>query len=149
LEEGPVKIAKKGDITKYGNWRGITLMSVAAKVMDKVLTTSISGGVGAKVRKQQADYRKGRSTTEQIIILRDVVEQAVEWNSSLYVCFVDYGKPCGRSWRVMGNRRSFSESSTQCMKAGVKQGCNMSWFLLLLVIDWIMRIVTGANTGIR
>ena len=36
------------------------------------------------------------------------------------------------------------------VKSGVKQGCNMSGFLFLLVIDWIMRrTVTGANTGIR
>ena len=36
------------------------------------------------------------------------------------------------------------------VKSGVKQGCNMSGFLFLLVIDWIMtRTVTDANTGIR
>ena len=36
------------------------------------------------------------------------------------------------------------------VKSSVKQGCNMSGFLFLLVIDWIMRrTVTGASTGIR
>ncbi len=36
------------------------------------------------------------------------------------------------------------------VKSGVKQGYNMSGFLFLLVIDWIMRrTATGANTGIR
>ena len=36
------------------------------------------------------------------------------------------------------------------MKSGVKLGCNMSGFLFLLVIDWIMRrTLTGAKTGIR
>ena len=36
------------------------------------------------------------------------------------------------------------------VKSGVKQGCNMSGFLFLLVIDWIMRrTVSGANTGIK
>ena len=35
-------------------------------------------------------------------------------------------------------------------KSGVKQGCNMSGFLFLLVIDWIMRKATADNnTGIR
>ena len=87
-----VKIAKKGDLTKCGNWRGITLMSVAAKVMGKVLIRRISGGVDAKLRMEQAGFRKGRSTIEQIFVLRNIVEQVVEWNSSLYVCFVDYEK---------------------------------------------------------
>ena len=58
-------------------------MSVAAR---------ISGGVDAKLRKEQAGFRKGRSTIEQIFVLRNIVEQAVEWNSSLYVYFVDYEK---------------------------------------------------------
>ncbi|XP_021370819.1 uncharacterized protein LOC110461605 [Mizuhopecten yessoensis] len=36
------------------------------------------------------------------------------------------------------------------VKSGVKQGCNMSGFLSLLVIDWIMRATTNSNnTGIR
>ena len=78
-----VKIAKKGDLTKCENWRGITLMSVAAKVMGKVLIRRISGGVDAKLRKEQAGFRKGRSMIEQIFVLRNIVEQAVEWNSSL------------------------------------------------------------------
>ena len=29
---------------------------------------------------------------EQIVVLRNIVEQVVEWNSSLYLCFVDYEK---------------------------------------------------------
>ena len=36
------------------------------------------------------------------------------------------------------------------VKSGVKQGCNMSGFLFLLVIDWVMRrTVADAGTGIR
>ena len=38
------------------------------------------------------------------------------------------------------------------VKISVKQGCNMSGFLFLLVTDWTMRRTVsreGANTGIR
>ena len=36
------------------------------------------------------------------------------------------------------------------VNSGVQQGCNMSGFLFLLVIDWVMRrSVEGARTGIR
>ena len=171
-----VKIAKKGDLTKCGNWRGITLMSVAAKVMSKVLIRRISGGVDARLRKEQACFRKGRSTIEQIFVLRNIVEQAVEWNSSLYVCFVDYEKAFDSVhrktlWKMEsygipsklvrmvnamydGSHCAIVEGTNQTdwfdVKSGVKQGCNMSGFLFLLVIDWIMRrTVLGANTGIR
>ena len=30
--------------------------------------------------------------TEQIFVLRNIIEQVAEWNSSLYLCFVDYEK---------------------------------------------------------
>ena len=35
------------------------------------------------------------------------------------------------------------------IKTGVKQGCNMSWFLFLMVVDWVMRrTVRNDETGI-
>ena len=86
------RLPKKGNLTKCGNWRGITLMSVTAKVMGKVLIQRISDGIDAKLRKEQAGFRQGRSTKEQIVILRNTAEQTIEWNSSLYVRFVDYEK---------------------------------------------------------
>ena len=161
-----IRIANKGNLTKCGNWWGITLMSVAAKVMRKVLIKRVSNGVDIKLRKGQAGFRPGRSTVEQIYILRNIVEQAVEWNSSLYVCFVDYEKAFDsvhRStlWKIMESYGippklvrivSTMYDGSQCavvcdtgqtdwfdVKSGVKQGCNMSGFLFLLVIDWIMR----------
>ena len=53
-----------------------------------------------------------------------------------------------------GNQFAVVDSSGQTdwftVGSGVKQGCNMSGFLFLLVIDWIMRAtVEGSNTGIR
>jgi len=95
-------------------------MSVAAKVMGKVLIRRTSGGVDTKLRKEHAGFRKGRSTIEQIFVLRNIVEQAVEWNSSLYVCFVDYEKAFDSVhrktlWKIMEYRRSLSEWSTLCM----------------------------------
>ena len=41
------------------------------------------------------------------------------------------------------------ESTWFRVKTGVKQGCNMSGFLFLLVIDWIMKHSIQGNTGIR
>ena len=87
-----VKLPKKGDLTNCGNWRGITLMPTAAKVMGKVIIKRISRGVDKKLRKEQAGFRSGRSTIEQIFVLRNIIEQSVEWNASLYICFIDYEK---------------------------------------------------------
>ena len=102
------------------------------------------------------------------------MEQTIEWNSSLYVCFHDYEKAFDREtlWKMMESYRippklfrmvKATYDGSQCVvidgagqtgwidvKSGVKQGCNMSGFLFLLVIDWIMRrTLEGDNTGIR
>ncbi|VDP62357.1 unnamed protein product [Schistosoma curassoni] len=48
--------------------------------------------VDTQLRDQQAGFRKDRSCTDQIVTLRIIVEQSVEWNSSIYINFIDYGK---------------------------------------------------------
>ena len=87
-----VKLPKKGDLTKCSNWEGITLMVVAAKVLGRMIITQIRDGIDNKLHQEQAGFRKGRGTTEQIFILRNIIEQCNEWNSNLYVCFVDFEK---------------------------------------------------------
>ena len=57
--------------------------------MGRVLIKRIVAGSDAELRGEQPDLRNGRSTTEQIFVL---VEQVVELNSSLFLCFVDYEK---------------------------------------------------------
>ena len=87
-----VKLPKKGDLTECNNWRGVTLMVVAEKVLDRIIITRIRDGIDDKLRQEQAGFRKGRGTTEQIFILRNIIEQCIEWNANLYVCFVDFEK---------------------------------------------------------
>ena len=62
-------------------------MSIAAKVMCKVIITRIRDGADHQLRPEQAGYRKGRSTTEQIFVFRNIIERVVEWNPCLYLCF--------------------------------------------------------------
>ena len=52
----------------------------------------MKGEVDKTLREEQAGFRQDRSCTDQIATLRIIVEQSIEWNSSLYVNFVDYEK---------------------------------------------------------
>ena len=45
-----------------------------------------------QLRKEQASYRKGRGTTDQIFILGNIIEQVSEWQATLYLNFVDFEK---------------------------------------------------------
>ncbi|VDP40803.1 unnamed protein product [Schistosoma margrebowiei] len=87
-----VKIPKKGDLSKCENYRGITLLSIPGKVLNRVLLNRMKDVVDAQLRDQQAGFRKDRSCTDQIATLQIIVEQSVEWNSSLYINFIDYEK---------------------------------------------------------
>ena len=105
-----IKLPKEGDLTECNNQRGVTLMAVAAKVLGRIIITRIRDRMDNKLCQEQAGFRKDRGTTEQIFILRNVIEQCIEWNAKLYVCFVDFEKAfdsVDRSvlWRIM---RSYS-----------------------------------------
>ena len=52
----------------------------------------IVAGTDAELRREQAGFREGRSTIEQIFVRRNIIEQVAEWNSSLYLCFMDCEK---------------------------------------------------------
>ena len=77
------KLQKKGNLKECKNWRGITLLSVVSKVMRRIVIDRIRIGVESKLRREQAGFRPGRGTTEQIFILRNIIEQSIEWQSSL------------------------------------------------------------------
>jgi len=172
-----VKLPKKGNLKECKNWRGITLLPVVRKVMGRIVIDRIRTGVESKLRKKQAGLRPGRGTTEQIFILRNIIEQSKEWQSSLNVNFIDFEKAFDSVhrdslWLIM---RSYGIPSKiinmvkalyadfECavvdghdtrewfkIKTEVKQGCNISGLLFLLVVDWVMRnTLQEGNTGIR
>ncbi|CAH8471399.1 unnamed protein product [Schistosoma rodhaini] len=172
-----IKIPKKGDLSKCDNYRGITLLSIPGKVFNRVLLNRMKDSVDAQLRDQQAGFRKDRSCTDQIATLRIIVEQSIEWNSSLYINFIDYEKAFDSVdrttlWKLLRHygvpekivniiRNSYDGLNCQIVhggqltdsfevKTGVRQGCLLSPFLFLLVIDWIMKTSTsGGMHGIQ
>ena len=55
------------------------------KIVCRIMIDSIRSGVDDRLRKEQAGYRKGSGTTEQVFILRNIVEQVNEWQATLYL----------------------------------------------------------------
>ncbi|VDP60227.1 unnamed protein product [Schistosoma curassoni] len=78
-----IKVPKRGDPSKYENcqYQGKFLT---------VLLNRMKDAVDAQLQDQKAGFHKDRSCTDQIVTLRIIVEQSVEWNSSLYINFIDY-----------------------------------------------------------
>ena len=74
------------------NYRGISLMSIAAKVYNRVLFNRIRDPIDKILRKNQAGFRKGRSCIQKIHILRRIIEGAEYEKIPLYITFIDFKK---------------------------------------------------------
>ena len=68
------------------------MLFIPGKVFNRVLLNRLKDAVDPCLRDHQAGFRKNRSCTDQIVTLRIILEQSLEWNSSLYVSFMDYEK---------------------------------------------------------
>ena len=87
-----IKLPKKGDLRDCNNYRGIMLLSVPGKVLNRIILERVREAVDLKLRDQQAGFRRNRSCADQIASLRIIVEQSIEWNSTLYINFIDFEK---------------------------------------------------------
>ena len=88
-----VEILNGGDLKECKNWRGVTLLPVASKVMRRVIIERIQNGVDHVLSgMEQAGFRNNESTIDKIVILHNIIEQVNEWQATLYVHFVDLEK---------------------------------------------------------
>ena len=83
---------KKGDRSDCGNHRGISLLSIAGKIMAKILLNHLKTISEDVLPESQCGFRGGRATTDMIFTLRQLQEKAVEQQQPLYIVFVDFSK---------------------------------------------------------
>ena len=69
----------------------------------------LQGAEDATMRDQQAGFRKDRSCIDQVATLRIIIEQPIEWNTSLYVNFFDFEKAFDVLWCLMRHQRNSFE----------------------------------------
>ena len=48
--------------------------------------------IDPQLRNEQAGFRKGKSCSDHIFTLRQILEQSKEWNTTLYATFIDLEK---------------------------------------------------------
>ena len=91
-------LEKKPNATKCEDFRTITIISHAAKILLKVLQKRIKAKVDAVrfLSDAQFGFRKGTGTRDAIGTLRVLTERSLEVDRDVYVCFVDYKKAFDR-----------------------------------------------------
>ena len=87
-----IPILKEGNDKECSNYRTITLMSHASKVMLKILQASLQQYVNHELPDVQAGFRKGRGTRGQIANINWIIGKGRELQKNIYFCFIDYAK---------------------------------------------------------
>ena len=85
---------KKGDKTECRNYRGISIVSHAGKVLVKVVAVRLSVYCQAKrlLPEEQSGFRPDRSTTDMIFVVSRLPEIGWKAGVSLFMCFIDLWK---------------------------------------------------------
>ena len=83
---------RKGDVHDPGKYRGITLLSQALKLLERVLDARIWRRVECDFGEEQQGFRKGRGASDGMYVLRQMVEKRVEVQGSMALGFVDLEK---------------------------------------------------------
>ncbi len=166
-------IFKAGDKDDPGNYRGITVVVILSKLYAMVLEARATAWAEqSKSRaKGQAGFRKDFRTTDQLFIIRTLLQQAAHEKRRLYCCFVDFKKAFdlvprdilwnvlkrrGMSGRVLTSLQSMYAADKACVftkdgpsdlfdcSIGVKQGCPLSPLLFSLYLDELETLLEEA-----
>ena len=167
-----IVLPKKRNLQLCQNYQTISLISHASKVMLRIiLNRPQAEGI---IAKEQARFRKGRSTIEQIFNLHSLCEKHFQHQTELYYVFIDYKKAFNRVWHDtlwatmkkynMGQKliSSIQQIYTRATSAvlaqgtagewfhtpiGVHQGCLLSPTLFNIRLEWIMNEALENHTG--
>ncbi|KAL8603437.1 hypothetical protein ACOMHN_053104 [Nucella lapillus] len=83
----------KGDRSRCENYRGISFLSIAGKILSKVILNRLNTHIlDETVPENQCGFRQKRGTVDMIFAARQIQEKCKEQNMDLYILFVDLTK---------------------------------------------------------
>lgn len=161
-----VALAKKGDLTLCDNWRGISLLDIAGKVLARVMQDRLQVLGMDVLHESQCGFRNCRGVTDMSFAVRQLIEKLGEHKEKGYLLFIDLKKaydsvPRDAMWAVLGKLgvppvmvaviRSLHEGMTAQVRSGgrlsdpiavrngLKQGCTMAPILFNLYFATVMK----------
>ena len=169
-----IPMYKKGEKKDLRNYRGISLLNTAIKLLTKIIIQHLSCTVS--INEEQQGFRQNRSTIHStIFILRQIIEKSIEFNKLAFLCFVHLTQAFDRvqlkdvlkilqERRVSNNiiqviKQLNTNNSTRIQSGtptteevqiltGIRQGHSLSPMLFNLVMDRSIK-VKGVGWGYR
>ena len=99
-----IPIPKKGNAKEGSNYCTMALISYASKVMLKILQVRLQQYVNHELPDDQAGFRKGRGTRDQIANICWVMGKGREFQKNIYFCFIEYAKAFD-CWITINSRK--------------------------------------------
>ena len=167
-----VPIPKSGYLEEVGNYRGIALSAVIAKIINKMLLNRIQPYIEPLLRPNHNGFRSDRSTMAHILALRRLIEGIKSHDLKAVIIFVDFKKAfdsidSGKMITILAayvipsiitNAIALFYENTEVriitydgeteffkISKGVLQGDTLAPFLFIITLDYIMRQVFGEN----
>ena len=159
-------IPKKGNLSLLTNFRGIHMQNLLSLVYDRIIASRLI--LWAKIHPEQTAFQKGKSTLDQIFLLRTIIALIRQANMSLYIAFFDLEKAFDKVSRPLLLKAllrlgigsgifyaiKYMYATTKCvLKAGkklsevfssysgIKQGAPSSVVLFVIFMDEFVDIV--------
>ena len=93
-----IPLPKKGNLRQCQNYRTISLISHPSKVMLRVILNRLTPKAEELLSEEQAGFRAGRSTVEQIFNVRILIEKHLQHQRDIFHNFIDFKKAFDRVW---------------------------------------------------
>ncbi|KAK6734971.1 hypothetical protein RB195_018273 [Necator americanus] len=85
-----VSLHKKLSVTDSGYYRGISLLRVIYKILERITLGRLIKHREKTTREEQAGFRPGRSTIDQVFIVRRVIEIWQRYSKPMQLEFLDF-----------------------------------------------------------
>jgi hypothetical protein len=82
-------IYKKGGIMNCKNYRGISLLNISYKVLSNIILNRLKPYAKEVVGDYQTGFTAGKSTTDQIHIIKQITRKSHKFDKDVYLLFVD------------------------------------------------------------
>jgi endonuclease/exonuclease/phosphatase family metal-dependent hydrolase len=157
---------KKGDRSSCDNYRGISLLNTAYKIYSMVIKGRMQPIMEVLLLEEQCGFRKGRACTDNVFVMKQIVEKRREFNLETHIAFVDFKKAFdsinrSKLWDVLQlsgypshlikavkslyrNTRIIIDMETSKtdeirINRGLRQGCGLSPALFNIYLDDMIR----------
>ena len=161
-----VPLHKKEDRATCDNYRGVCLLNIGYKIQARIMCNRLMPWYLAVVGNYQAGFMPGKSTVDNVFIIRQINEKFHEYAKTSWHIFVDYKQAYDSVhrpslWNMLREfnipeklvrlvKMCYSNSRGRVrvggdmtdefgVNTGLRQGCPLSCMLFNMALEWVMR----------